>query len=158
MKKLLVLIVFVAFTLSVSAQRASSTTALNGASLKVFSMLPVDSVTKSATVYWLVDVNRPKLYYFAITIAIDTITNAPCNKVNWTVQGSNDAVNWQSTTVTGVNPGATVAGLVRDTSFYMGDVATGVLWRYLKIKAVAGGTMSVHGVKVSGISIKVADK
>jgi hypothetical protein len=158
MKKLFVLIALVAFTLSVSAQRSASTTALNGASTKVFSMLAVDSITQHATAYWIVDVNRPKLYYFAVNVAIDTITNTPCGKTTWDVQGSMDKTNWIATSATQVRPGGTTAGLVVDTTFYMGDVSTGVLWRYLKIKAVSSSSLHIKGVRVSGLSIKVADK
>ena len=153
MKKLIILLVLVAFTLSVSAQRASSTTALGTASLKTLTLLPVDTITQHSTAYWNFDVNRSKLYYFALSVKLDTMNKtANNNHVYVDVYGSMNGTNWIATSATRVKFGGSV-----DSTFYLGDVATGVLWRYLRVN-LATQTKHVRGVRVSEISLKVADK
>ena len=49
MKKILMLSFLMALSLSVFAQRSGSTTGLNDASLKVLTMLPVDSLPQATT-------------------------------------------------------------------------------------------------------------
>jgi hypothetical protein len=159
MKKLIILSFLLAFSVSMMAQRSGSATAMvAGATTKVLTMLPVDSVTQHATAYWTFIIDKPYLSYFAVAVSIDTIGAVPCGKTTWDVQGSMDNTNWIATTATQVRPGGTTAGLVVDTTFYMGDVATGVLWKYLKVKCVSSSSLHIKGIRVSGLSLKVGAK
>lgn len=158
MKKLITLLFLVAFTLSVSAQRSGSTTPIPwNVSTKVLTMLPVDTITQHATAYWTFNVDRAKTQYFAVSIALDTIGSYSTRTV-WDVLGSMDNVNFVATTATQVRVGTTAGGQTVDTTFVLYDVATGTLWKYLKVRAVASASLHIKGAKVSGIGIKVVEK
>jgi hypothetical protein len=153
MKKLFILLVLVAFTLSVSAQRASSTTTVGATGLKNLVMLPVDTITQGATAYWTFDVNRQRAYYYAVGIALD-MTGAT-NRYSVTVWGSLNNTDWISSGITQVNCYPTAGGGV-DSTLVMANVTTPQLWRYLKVRFV-GLDNNVKGVAVSALGIKVAD-
>ncbi len=151
MKKILILSFLMAFSLSVFAQRSGSTTALNDASIKVLTMTTADSLPQATTKYWTFLINRPKTYYFAVAVAIDTVTHA-CNHTWVDVLGSMDGTNYVATGATQVKYGGTV-----DSTFQLVDVSTGVLWKYLKVQFVNKDYNAV-GARVTGLSIKVGDK
>jgi hypothetical protein len=158
MKKLFVLFALLAFSVSVMAQRAGSTTVLQSQeNTKVLTMTAADTVTQHATVYWTFNVNKPKLYYFAFSLAFDSAGTLN-GKSAVDIQGSHDATNWIATSATQVRPGGTTTGLAVDTVFYLGDVSTGVLWKYLRVKIASSASLNVRGFKVSGISLKVGEK
>jgi len=151
MKKILILSFLMALSLSVMAQRSGSTTGLNDASLKVLTMLPVDSLPQATTKYWIFNVNRPKTYYFCVSVAIDTVTHT--SNHTWVdVLGSMDGTNFVATGATQVKYGGTV-----DSTFQLYDVSTGVLWKYLKVQMVTKDYNAV-GTRVKGLSLKVGDK
>jgi len=155
MKKIFSLIVLLAFALSVSAQRASSTTPVPITGLKNLTMLPVDSITQGATVYWTFDVNRQKPYYFAFAFAIDTITSST-NRLACTIWGSMNNVDWVSSGLTQVNLFPTAGGGA-DTTFQMVQVTTPVIWRYLKARFVSVDA-NVKGARFKAIGLKVGER
>jgi hypothetical protein len=158
MKKLIVLFFLLSLSVGMMAQRAGTTTTLPwNVNTKTLTLLPVDSVTQHATVYWTFLIDRPKLQYFTFAVAIDTV-GALNGKAAFDIQGSLDGTNWIATAATQVRPGATATGLAVDTAFVLSDVSTGVLWKYLRLKIVNSGTLHVRGFRVSGLAVKVADK
>lgn len=156
MKKLIVLLALVAFTLSVEAQRSGSTTVVGQTGLKNLTMTAVDTVTHSGTVYWIFDVNRQKAYLYAFSVAIDTVKHTNL-RTYWNVYGSMDAVNWVASGITQVNLYATNGSAGTDTTFVMASVTTGCLWRYLKLQGI-GLSTSVYGPRVKAIGLKAGDK
>jgi hypothetical protein len=159
MRKLITLIFLLSLSVSMMAQRSASTTSVPwNVATKTLVMLPVDSITQHATAYWTFNISRAKTNYFAITVALDTIGAVPCGKTTFDVLGSMDNVNFVATGATQVRPGGTTAGLVRDTTFVLYDVSTGVLYNYLKVQAVSSSSLHIKGVRVSGLSLKVSDK
>jgi hypothetical protein len=157
MKKLIVLLFLVAFSLSAMAQRSGTTTAIGEGTTKVLSMIAADTITQHATAYWTFLVNKPYASYFAVSVAVDTIGTYSTRTV-WDVLGSMDNVNFVATTATQVRLGTTAGGIAVDTTFVLYDVATGTLWKYLKVRAVASASLHIKGAKVSGLAIKVVNK
>lgn len=155
MKKIFVLITLFAFTLGVTAQRASSTTYVGATGLKNLITIAADTITQGATVYWTFDVNRQRAYYYAISIGIDTV-GGPTNRLATTVWGSMDNVNWVSSGITQVNVYPTAGGGA-DTTYVMANVTTPQLWRYLKVRFISTD-VSVTGGRLKALGIKVADK
>ena len=156
MKKLLFFLAFVAFTLSVSAQRSGSTTVVGNTGLKNLTMTAADTVTQAGTVYWVFDVNRQKSYLYAVSIAIDTVAHTN-NRTSWTVWGSMDNTNWVASGITQLNIFATDGSGGTDTTFVLSSVTTGSLWRYLKVRGVALDN-NVKGCRVKALGLKAGDK
>ena len=151
MKKLITLLFLVAFTLSVSAQRSGSTTALaQTAYYKTLTMTAADSV--DGTSYWIFALNKPGVQYFSFAVRADTATKSEACHTGFTVWGSIDGTAWTNTGITEVKFAGTV-----DSTFSMSDVSTGVLWRYLKLQAVTKHTMR-RSNRVGAISLKTGDK
>jgi hypothetical protein len=160
MKKIFILSFLLALSVSLMAQTSGTTYTLPwNVAEKTVTLTSVDSITQHVTAYWVFNINRAKPQYFAVSVALDTIGAVPCGKTNWLIKGSMDGTNYVTCSgVTGVNPGGTTAGLVQDTTFYLGDVSTGVLWKYLKVQAVSSSTLHIKGVRVKGLALKICDK
>jgi hypothetical protein len=153
MKKIIIFLALLAFTLTLSAQRSGSVTVLQSHEIqKTLTMIAADTVTQGATAYWVFNINKPALQYFAFSVKIDTLVSAANNHIYVDVLGSLDGTNYIATTATQVKYGATT-----DSTFYLGDVATGVLWKYLKLQLVSQDA-NVRGSRVSAISMKVVSK
>jgi hypothetical protein len=153
MKKIITFIALLTFVLTLSAQRSGSTTVLQSQEIqKVLTMTAADTITQHGTVYWVFNINKPALQLFAFSVSVDTITNANTNHVYFDVLGSLDGVNYIATTATQVKYGGSA-----DSTFYLGDVATGVLWKYLKVQGVSQ-SLHVRGCRVSSVSMKVVSK
>ena len=160
MKKLITLLFLVAFTLSVSAQRSSTTVANvipQGASTKALTLIAVDSVSNTSTGTWIFDVNKTKTQYFAVSVKLAPLgVTALKAHAYVNVLGSIDKVTWVATTATQVKYGGGA-----DSSMVLYDISTGVMWRYLKVtidgKPGAGGA-TTFGTAVKAIAIKVGDK
>jgi hypothetical protein len=151
MKKLFILSALLVFALSVSGQRSGSTTTLlPNETYKTLTMTAADTV--HTTSYWIFSINKPKTQYFAFAIAVDSMPLTTKRHVYFDVLGSVDGSNWVATGATQVKYGQTV-----DSTFVLYDVSTGVLWRKLKLQAVAQGAVE-KGPKITAISVKVGDK
>jgi hypothetical protein len=159
MKKLIFLLALVAFTLSVNAQRKSSTTSVGATGLKNLVMLPVDSINQIETAYWVFDVNRQRPYHYAVSIAIDTCVHTN-NRLAVTVWGSLDNVNWVSSGITQVNVYKTDGSAATDTTLVMSSVTVSgsypQMWRYLKVRFVSTDT-NVKGARITGLGVKAVD-
>ena len=152
MKKIFILSFLLAFSTVLMAQRSGSTTTmLPNETTKVLTMTAADSLPQATTKYWVFAINKPKAQYFAVAVAVDTVTHA-CNHTWVDVLGSLDGTNYVSTGATQVKYGGTA-----DSTFQLYDVTTGVMWKYLKVQFVNKDYNAV-GARVKGLSIKVGDK
>lgn len=156
MKKLFILSMLCVFTLSVTAQRASTTTSVGITGLKNLVMLPVDTISQAGTAYWVLDVNRQKAYYYAFGISLKLVAAPGGNRCSTTVWGSMDNTNWVSSGITQVNY-LPSAGGTGDTTLVMANVTTPQLWRYLKLRFVLLDN-NVKGTTVYAIGFKAVDK
>lgn len=156
MKKIIAFCIAVLFiTLSVEAQRASTTTVVPVNGWKNLTTTAADTITQGATVYWTFDVGLRKAYFYAISVGIDTVTHTT-NRLATTVWGSMDNVNWVSSGITQVNVFPTAGGGA-DTTFVMSCVTTPQLWRYLKVRFISVDANAI-GARLKSLGIKVADK
>jgi hypothetical protein len=152
MKKLFILMVFLAFTLNVIGQHTTSTiTFLPNETYKTVTLTAADSIHRGGTSYWRFALNKPKTQYFAFAVELDTI-GAVGAHVWVDVLGSIDGTTYVTTGATQVKYGATV-----DSTFSLVDVSTGVLWRYLKLQLVSK-TQTYYGSLIKAISVKIGDK
>lgn len=154
MKKILILSLLLALTVSLTAQRSGSTTSLGVSTMKTLTLTAVDSITQGATAYWTFTVDPAKSYYFCFAAAIDTITHGN-NRLSATVWGSMDNTNFVNTGITQVNIFPTAGGGA-DTTFQMTQVTTPVLWKYLKFRLVSLDA-NVVGSRLKGLSLKIGD-
>lgn len=152
MKKILILSFLLALSAGLMAQRSGSTTAIGTGTLKTLSLTAADTTTQGGTTYWTFLVNRPDSYYFCFAAAIDTVTHST-NRISCTIWGSMDNTNFVNTGITQVNCFPTAGGGA-DTTLQMTQVATPVLWKYLKFRLVANDC-NVIGSKLKGLSLKV---
>lgn len=151
MKKLFTILFLLAFALSVTAQRSGSTTTLlPQQTYKALTMTAADTV--HTTSYWVFALNKPATQYFAFAVAVDSMPLTTKQHVWFDVLGSVDGVVYVTTGATTVKYGSTI-----DSTFSLVDVSTGVLWRYLKLQAVAK-TGTFKGPKITAISMKVGNK
>ncbi len=152
MKKLITILALLVFAINLSAQRSGSTTVLSSNEIqKTLTMTTADTITQHGTVYWVFNINKPRLSYFAFAVKLDTITNAETNHVYVDVYGSLDGSNYVATGATQWKYGGTC-----DSTNTLYDVSTGVLWKYLKLQAVSK-TLHVRGCRVAAITLKVAE-
>jgi hypothetical protein len=154
MKKIFILSFLLCLSVSLMAQRASSTTAIGAGTLKTLTLTAADTITQGGTAYWTFNVNQPDSYYFCFAAAIDTVTHAT-NRLSCTIWGSMDNTNFVNTGITQVNIYPTAGGGA-DTTFQMTQVTTPVLWKYLKFRLVSLDA-NVVGAKLSGLSLKIGD-
>lgn len=155
MKKLIVLLILAAFTLSASAQLVLGQTAKGvpwNTGYYACTLNTGDTIGYATTTYAKFDVNRNKLYYFALAFKMSP-TGVGVPHVWITIQGSNDGTNYVETGITTVKYGGGT-----DSLFQMVDVSTGILWRYLRIKFAGVAQTANKGELLKALSIKVADK
>jgi len=159
MKKLLALSLFLFLASQMFGQASGSTiTFLPNETLKNVTVAGNDTVAGVGTKYWDFAINKPKLQYFIFALELDTTllhNRVQGNRVlvqtfgalsqsgTWRQIGSNIFYN--------VN-----AGTNGDTTMLVGDVSTGVLYKYLRIKFT--GIVANKCVTIASLGLKVADK
>jgi len=159
MKKLITLLVLVCLTSQMFGQASGSTTTfLPNQSYKSITIAAGDTVAGTGSKYWDFAVNRTKLYYFAFAVGLDTTrihNRVEGNRVLVQVYGS--IVNTGTWRQIGSNIFYNVnAGTNADSTLCVADVATGVLYRYLRIKFT--GIVAAKCATVSGLTLRIADK
>ena len=149
-----------AFTVSLSAQFATTKT-LSSTGYYNYTPLAGDTIhgsdPASTSHYVTFATNRNKLYYFSFICKLDTIkthNRVLSNHVWVQVLGS-------LTNPTGNDGWVAIGSPVKfgasvDSTFSYSDVATGVLWRYLKIRF--SGITAAKCSKLSSLTLKIADK
>jgi hypothetical protein len=169
MKKLFGLIIGLLLFIGLQAQTSGTTytlppgvtsyTAFNYAHTGDYDHTSIkDSINGSAVNYWIFDIAKSQLYYFQVVCVYDTILDvarAVGNHVTVILYGSIDKSYWtmvdslQFHPTTGYLPG----GIYESKAVQMADVATGVLWRYLKVEAT--GLDAAKCAIISKLMIKV---
>ncbi len=128
MKNILLLIgIIVAFTLGVQAQNAY--VSANGTNFNLTSSLDAgDTVSATGTFAKVIGVGAKKsVQLYSIMVTIDSISGTPTETI--ILAGSMD--NLTFTTITTV----TWAGTSSDTTFHYTDIATGIAWPYVRVRA-----------------------
>ena len=176
MKKFIAIISLLLFAVGLQAQTSGTTytlpanvtskVAFNNARSTVYSASVLkDTISGTASKYWIFDIQKSNLYFFQTVVVFDTVLyKAPArtvqrtvgNHVNVWLYGSIDGSYWspidsiQFHPTTKYLPGGAYA-VTKDVQ--MADVATGVLWRYFKIEAtgVDAGKASI----ISKLMVKV---
>ena len=131
MKKILLLIgIIAAFALSAQAQDAYVSS--NGTNF-IITLDAGDTISATGTVAKVIGVGAKKsVQLYSIMVTIDSISGTPTETV--ILAGSMD--NTTFTTITSVS----WAGSSSDTTFHYTDIATGVAWPYLRVRATEGST------------------
>jgi len=159
MKKLLFFLAFICYAVASNAQASGSTiTFLPNETIKTVTVAATDTIGGTVSKYWDFAINKPKLQFFSFAVGLDTTrihNRVEGNRVNVQVYGAlNSSGAWRqigSNIFYNVN-----AGTNADTVMLVGDVATGVLYKYLRIKFT--GIVAAKCTTVSALSLKVADK
>jgi hypothetical protein len=163
MKKLFILSFFLLIAGSLFAQRtvsaaSGSTTSLASTeSSVVVTTTASDTIGGTATKYWLFNINKPKLQFYSFVINIDTILTTSRVVANRTRVQFFGSLNGTTFVQIGSNIFHNVnAGTGTDSTFAVSDVATGVLWKYIKVNFT--GIVANKASKPTTIQLKVADK
>ena len=123
-----------------------------------------DSIGGTAVKYWDFAIQKPRLYYYQFMIEYDTILivgRAVGNHVTVSLQGSIDgshfvqidSVLFHPTTMW-LPPAQLLAPTLGAST--LKDVTTGVLWRYLRVKATGGDAAKCS--IISKLAVKVGLK
>ena len=131
MKKILFILgIFATLMLSVEAQDARIPR--EGTNFNIV-LDAGDTISATGTVAKVVDVAAKKsVQLYSIMVTIDSISGTPTETI--ILAGSMD--NTTFTTITSVS----WAGSSSDTTFHYTDIATGVAWPYLRVRATEGST------------------
>jgi hypothetical protein len=123
-----------------------------------------DSIGGTATKYWVFAINKSALYYYQFFVEYDTvltIARATGNHVTVWLDASIDGTNYVTIDSTLFHPTAqwlpanqsvTAAAALLGV-YNLRDVSTGVLYRYLKIRAVGGDANTC--ALISKLAVKV---
>jgi hypothetical protein len=161
MKKILILSFLLALSVGLMAQSGTTTVFGSTSTSASYTGIAADTLngTSAATKYWTFDVRKPNLYYYVVTArfdAVTTTTRAAGSHIILTMAGSVDNTNWVTLDTTLFHPAATGNYRMGTTLVPASDVATGVLWRYLKFTAVASDANKAALLKF--ISIKIGNR
>lgn len=122
-----------------------------------------DSIGGTATKYWIFAVNKSKLYFYTFLFEYDTVLTSnrtTGNTLYAYAQGSIDGTHFVTIDSTTLKPTASYlppAQLVSPTKqAALADVATGVLWKYLKF-SVTGATANECAI-ISKLALKVGER
>jgi hypothetical protein len=123
-----------------------------------------DSIAATGTKYWVFAINKSNLYYYQFFVEFDTvltIARAVGNHVTVWLDASIDGTNYVTIDSTLFHPTtmwlpadqSTVAASALLGVYNLRDVTTGVLYRYLKIRAVGGDAAKCS--LISKLAVKV---
>jgi len=146
MKKLFVLFIGLVLSVALMAQTSGTTYTLPSGvtSYMAFNYAThtatclTDSINGTASKYWVFAINKSSLYYYTLVCTYDTVkihNRVLGNHVTVVVSGSIDGTYYTMIDSAQFHP--TLANISSQTpaKSIMGDVATGVLWRYIKVTA-----------------------
>jgi hypothetical protein len=108
-----------------------------------------DTVQGTNSITKVVEVNKPYIYLYNVTVDIDTLAGGGDEAISCILAGSNDNVFY--TTITDVTYAATA-----DTTFNYSDVSTGVLWRFLRLTLTGDGSSAYS--ELQKLDVKIAPK
>lgn len=146
MKKLFILLSFLFVFVNIQAQDFALNT---NQTYKSYDGTATDVIAGATSLHKICKVEKGYIYYYNITVDIDTVTGGGGNAVSCILAGSNDNVNF--TTITDVTYAASA-----DTVFRYADVSTGVLWRYLRFTMTGDGASAA--AELQKFNVKVAAK
>lgn len=135
MKKIVYLLVLIAFSFSMDAQ-----TVVKDGSDFYFSQggQAADTVTASTTFNYPVYLKVDRSVVFLTSVQIDSVSGTP--SITTTLQGSVDYITWYD-----IDTVITTTGI--DTSFTFTD-SVGNLWPFLRVNSVATATAQKSNIKV----------
>jgi len=157
MKKLFILSFLVVLSMTIMAQ-SGSVVALNNNTYAKYTPVAGDTIGGTATKYWVFFVNKPELYYYVATCQFDkrlTTSRVLGNHVTLTLSGSIDGTNYVTLDTTLFHPTTGNYGM-GTVKIPASDVATGILWRYLKFTAVGGD--ADKGATLASLALKIGLK
>lgn len=146
MKRILLITIVVFLAFSLNAQDRNKTMSTNGSNIS-FTGTAGDTVTDVDS--WAYQWNlaaKNKRQGYSLLLQLDSISGSPTGSA--VLAGSRD--NTTFTTITTIS----YTGFTTDTTFTFTDVATGVLYRYLRLTITGSGT---HQTKINKIFGKIGD-
>jgi hypothetical protein len=132
MKKLILFLALIASVALVNAQDFSASKYF------MYTGTASDTVNGSSDaeyITWIV--NRPDLYFYQVEAEIDEISGSATAYV--ILQASNDNSHWNEIDTLGLFTTG-VEAMTADGTVYIGDLSTGVAWRYMRTKLVISTT------------------
>jgi len=159
MKKLIVIFALLLFAVGLNAQSGTITTFPTGSTFAKYTPVATDTVNGTAVKYWTFLVNKPNLYYYTVTAEFDQYkiaTRSIGNHVILKMEGSIDGTAWVNIDTTLFHPAATGNFAEGKVLVPASDVATGVLWKYLKFTAT--GLDANKCAKLISLAIKVGNR
>ena len=132
----------VLFVLTVSAQDRNKSMGTNASNV-TFTGTAGDTITDtdSWSYQWnLASKNKRQGYH--LMVKLDSVSGTPADAC--VLAGSDDNVTFNTITT------VSWTGTTSDTTFYYSDVATGVLWRYLRLTITGTGTQKAKVNKIFG--------
>lgn len=179
MKKLFLFFALLLFAVGLNAQTSGTTyvlapgvtskTAFNYVRSTAYTATQLkDTVSGTAVKYWIFDIAKSNLYYFQTVVVFDTTCYRPAgrtairtlgNHVTVWLYGSIDGSYWSPIDSLIFHPTrnslpAGANGIVQ--AVQMKDLATGVLWRYMKVEAT--GADAGKASLISKLMVKVGLK
>ena len=146
MKKVILFFGLILFALTVSAQDVTKTVGRNASNFD-YTGTAADTITNTDT--WSMVINtkaKDARQGYKIMVVLDSVSGTPADacilagSMDNSTFANIDTVSWTGTS--------------SDTTFYYTDVATGVLWNYLRIAITGTGTQKAKVNKIIG---KVGD-
>jgi hypothetical protein len=160
MKKLIILSFLVALSGIIMAQSGTTVTMGTGSTQATYTPVAADTIngTSATSKYWVFLVNKPTLYYYAVTCRVNQVTTtarAAGTHAIMTMAGSIDGTNYVTIDTTLFHP--TTGNYGEDLPHLIAyDLTTGVLWRYLKFTLAASDANK--GAKLHSLSIKIGER
>ena len=146
MKRILILLAFIALVASVNAQSAINTKVISLYTEYTGTDANADTLTDTGTItrYW--NINRDNIYLFKLEVDMDETSGTSGIHTIWS--GSmNGTDNW---TALGAADTLTADGTTDET-----DLSTGVVWRYLKLVVTGYGTTTWD---MDAVKLKIVGK
>ena len=157
MKRLFILSFLFALSVSIMAQ-SGSTVVFNNATYAKYTPVASDTSGGAATKYWTFFVDKPELYFYVATCQFNkrlTTSRLLGNHVTLTLSGSIDGTNYVTIDTTLFHPTTGNYGM-ETVKIPASDVATGVLWRYMRFTAVGGDANK--GATLASLALKIGLK
>jgi hypothetical protein len=167
MKKLIFLFAMLIVAISASGQSATTKIIPANGTYSVYTPVASDTICGTATKYWNFFADKGFLYFYVSTVRFDPRLVNPTgtgtgrtvgNHVTLTLQGSIDGTSYVNIDTCLVHPTTTVTTLQNNGKVlnWTSDVATGVLWRYLRVSATGGDANKT--ATLTSLAIKLGKK
>lgn len=159
MKKLITIIALLLFAVGLNAQSGTIVTFPSGSTFAKYTPVATDTVNGTAVKSWTFLVNQSTLYYYTVTAEFDQykiVTRSVGNHVILKMEGSIDGTAWVTVDTTLFHPAATGNFAEGKALVPANDVATGVLWKYLKFTAT--GLDANKCAKLISLAVKIGKR